>query len=102
MPVKPGVKTTEFWATALFNLAIFISTFTSSLPGKDQLYAALVINGLYVASRTVVKFKSIPKLSSIVPLLEQLLADELNKGATPVAAAAKAPSTPKVTPVGTT
>lgn len=73
MVVKPGIKTTEFWATLLVNLAIFVSTFTSSLPAKDQLIATVIVNGLYIASRTLVKAKSISNVTDLIKTVEQLL-----------------------------
>lgn len=70
--LKPGIKSTEFWSAAFLNLAIFVSTFTSSLPGKDQLIAAVIVNGLYTASRTIVKFKNAGNLNSVLQTISTI------------------------------
>jgi hypothetical protein len=79
MLVKPGIKTTEFWATIAVNLAIFISTFSSSLSPQWQIGATLLINGLYIFSRTIVKFKSSPSATSVLQYIETYLKAEASK-----------------------
>ena len=72
--VKPGIKTTEFWATVLVTLGGFTTSIAStSLSGQNAVIASLVALGLYILSRVIVKVKAVPSIPQLLTLLEGTL-----------------------------
>lgn len=53
--MKPGWKTTEFWAALATNSAIFITSEEGQLTPHNASYAAAIVTGLYMLSRGLTK-----------------------------------------------
>lgn len=64
MESKPGAKTTEFWIALAPVLTGMIEGFKGDPEtGKYLILCGTVLGGLYIISRTVVKFKASSKES---------------------------------------
>ena len=53
--LKPGYKTTEFWATGAVDVAAFIASISGNLPAKWAAIAGAASSGLYAVSRGLTK-----------------------------------------------
>ena len=73
--MKPGIRTTEFWITAVMMVAITAGTVANVIPGK---YSALIGGssaGLYVLGRFILKLKGSPDIATALDALRTELAD---------------------------
>jgi len=66
MPVKPGIRTTEFWVTAIVIAGSALDALAGSLPDRYAGVAAAVASGLYALSRGLAKRPAVP----VVPVSE--------------------------------
>jgi hypothetical protein len=55
MPVKPGVRTTEFWLSVVVILGSAVDALAGSLPDRYAGVAVAVASGLYAVSRGLAK-----------------------------------------------
>ena len=55
--MKPGWKTTEFWASLALGVAVVIESVEGSLPEKYAAIAASVVAAAYAISRGLAKLK---------------------------------------------
>lgn len=55
MLVKPGLQTTEFWATVVFDAAVLVAALADALPAKWAAIAGSVSTALYAISRGIAK-----------------------------------------------
>lgn len=54
-PVKPGVKTSEFWLTVAVDVAAFAGAIANVLPDRWAAIAGTISTSLYAVSRGVAK-----------------------------------------------
>jgi len=57
MALKPGIRTTEFWASVLAIVGQILAALTGRLSGDAAVWGAALVAGIYAVSRALLKAK---------------------------------------------